>query len=157
MKKKYSAEYPLQVVNSSPRFILNYNIYEVSEDEMFLLWKEHQEIAGEPILDIDDFFRQEHKYAYYQVEIPMGQWTRDGIVNAIIRDKYRQDEMEAITNNMAAITGVFFETLVTEGIVSATKYLISSINTENSERFKEMQEWRKMAKEIASDIIKTPV
>jgi hypothetical protein len=84
----------------------------------------------------------------------MGQWTRDGIINAIIRDKYPVDEMEAITNNMAAITAVFMQTLVSDGIIAATKYLKDSINDENSARFKEMQEWRAMAKKIASSIIK---
>jgi nitrogenase subunit NifH len=84
----------------------------------------------------------------------MSQWTRDGIINAIIRDKYRQDEMEAITNNMAAINAVFMQTLVTDGIIAATKYLKDSINDDNTARFKEMQEWRKMAKEIAGSIIK---
>jgi hypothetical protein len=83
----------------------------------------------------------------------MGQWSRDGIINAIIRDKYRIDEMEAITNNMAAINAVFMQTLVTDGIVAATKYLKDSINDANTARFKEMQEWRAMAKKVASEII----
>lgn len=158
MKKYYSSEFPKMVANNSPKHTLSYGTYEVGEEEIQQKWDEMRSNSEEDFPSTpDDTFREMHRYAYYQVEIPMGQWTRDGIINAIIRDKYRQDEMEAITNNMAAITGVFFETLVTEGIVSATKYLISSIDTENSERFKEMQEWRKMAKEIASDIIKTPV
>lgn len=154
MEKYYSNEIPERVVTNPPRRTLTYGAYEVGEEEIQQKWDElNKEIGGAPSTP-DEAFREQNKYAYYQVEIPMGQWTRDGIVNAIIRDKYRQDEMEAITNNMAAVTGVFFETLVSEGIVAATKYLLSSINDENSERFKEMQEWRAMAKKIASEIIK---
>ena len=84
----------------------------------------------------------------------MGQWKYDGVVNAIIRDKYRSDEMEAITNNMAAVNAVFLQTLVTEGIIEATKYLKDSVNEINSTQFKEMQEWRAMAKKVAKSIIK---
>lgn len=155
MEKYYSNEIPTQVATNSPRRILIYGTYKVSNDEIQHQWDEMRANITEELPSTpDESFKELHKYAYYQVEIPMGQWTRDGIVNAIIRDKYRQDEMEAITNNMAAVTGVFFETLVSEGIVAATKYLLSSINDENSERFKEMQEWRAMAKKIASEIIK---
>lgn len=154
MEKFYSSEIPQKITSNPPRRTLTYGVYEVGEEEMQQLWNEiTKELEGLPSTP-DAEFRENNRYAYYQVEIPMGQWTRDGIINAIIRDKYRQDEMEAITNNMAAVTGVFFETLVSEGIVAATKYLLSSINDENSERFKEMQEWRAMAKKIASEIIK---
>jgi hypothetical protein len=62
--------------------------------------------------------------------------------------------MEAITNNMAAVNAVFMQTLVTEGIIGATKYLKESINDENTAKFKEMQEWRAMAKQTAKEIIK---
>lgn len=155
MEKYYSNEIPQKVVTNPPRRTLTYGAYEVGEEEIQSLWNEVRSNSEEELpLTPDEGFREMHKYGYYQVEVPMGQWTRDGIINAIIRDKYRQDEMEAITNNMAAVTGVFFETLVSEGIVAATKYLLSSINDENSERFKEMQEWRAMAKKIASEIIK---
>ena len=118
------------------------------------LWDEHRGSMEDMPEEPDEWFRSEHKYGYYSVEVPMGQWTRDGIINAIIRDKYRIDEMEAITNNMAAITAVFMQTLVTDGIVAATKYLKESVNDDNTKRFKEMQEWRAMAKEVARSIIK---
>jgi hypothetical protein len=62
--------------------------------------------------------------------------------------------MEAITNNMAAINAAFMQTLVTDGIIAATKYLKESINDANTAKFKEMQEWRAMAKKVASEIIK---
>lgn len=150
----YNHEKPNMVENTSPRVTLNYNIYEMSESDVQALWEEiNKELPDMPSTP-DDGFRETHKYSYNQVLMPMGLWTRDGIINAIIRDKYRIDEMEAITNNMAAINAVFMQTLVTEGIVAATKYLKESINDANTARFKEMQEWRQLAKKVASEIIK---
>lgn len=60
--------------------------------------------------------------------------------------------MEAITNNMAAINAMFMQTLVTEGIVGAIQYLRDSYDKDNAEIFKEMQEWRAMAKKEAKSI-----
>lgn len=154
MEKYYSYEIPETVVTNPPRRTLTYGAYEVEKEELQQKWDElNKEIEGAPSTP-DEAFREQNKYAYYQVTIPMGQWSRDGVVNAIIRDKYRIDEMEAITNNMAAINAAFMQTLVTEGIVAATKYLKESINDANTARFKEMQEWRAMAKRVASEIIK---
>jgi hypothetical protein len=154
MEKKFNSEQPKKVVYKAPKYILNYGIYQLEESELQEMWEKHQELAGEIPSAIDENFRDNHRYAYYQVQIPMGQWTYEGIVNAIIRDKYSVDAMEAITNNMAAVTSVFLETLVTDGIISATKYLVDSIDPERTQAFKEMQEWRKMAKEVAKSIIK---
>lgn len=152
--KQYGNEAPKPKEVSLNKIRINFGVYEVSEDELYNLWRD----VTKGLEDIPDkpsgTFKDDHKYAYYQVQLPIGQWTRDGIVNAIIRDKYRQDEMEAITNNMAAITAVFLQTLVSDGIVAATKYLKESINDDNTKRFKEMQEWRAMAKKVASEIIK---
>ena len=154
MGKFYSETKPLDVVTSLNIRVLNYGIYEVDDSELDWLWAEIPSEFKEGEEQPTSIFRDSHKYGYYSVEVPIGQWTRDGIVNAIIRDKYRIDEMEAITNNMAAIVAVFLQTLVNEGIIAATKYLKDSINDENSQKFKEMQEWRKMAKEVAKSIIK---
>ena len=154
MEKKYSAEVPQQIINTAPKGILNHGVYEVGEEEMKQLWDEQRGSMEDAPEEPEEWFRTEHKYGYYATEMPMGQWSRDGVVNAIIRDKYRIDEMEAITNNMAAITAVFMQTLVSDGIIAATKYLKESINDDNTKRFKEMQEWRAMAKKVASEIIK---
>ena len=99
MEKKYSAEIPQQIINTAPKGILNHGVYEVSEEEMKQLWDEQRGSMKDMPEEPDEWFRTEHKYGYYATEVPMGQWSRDGIVNAIIRDKYRIDEMEAITNN----------------------------------------------------------
>lgn len=152
MKLHFFSSIPKQIENTSPKVTLNYNIHESTQEEIQQAWDELR-IEDMPATP-DEWFVSEHKYAYYQTQVPMGLWSRDGIVNAIIRDKYRQDEMEAITNNMAAINAVFMQTLVTEGIIAATKYLKDSINDANTARFKEMQEWRAMAKEVARSIIK---
>jgi hypothetical protein len=152
MSKYYSEFIPQEVETIVPNRVLSYNIVEVSESGLLRLWKETklEGMGDEP----DEVFRVNHKYSYNKVSIPIGQWSRDGIVNAIIRDKYRVDEMEAITNNMAAVNAVFMQTLVTDGIIAATKYLKDSINDANTAKFKEMQEWRAMAKKVASEIIK---
>lgn len=121
---------------------------ELSEKELKELWEKETNKDG---VSYDSFARQ-HKYAYNSVSIGMGRWNYQGIVEAIIRDKYTADEMEAITNNMNAITGEFFNVLVTDGIIKATKYLVDSINSENTANFTEMQAWRAMAKRTAKEI-----
>lgn len=97
-------------------------------------------------------WKREHKYSYSSVTIGNARWTYSGVVEAIIREKYTIDEMEAITNNMAAVNAVFLQTLVSDGIIEATKYLRSSIDDDNSTIFKEMQEWRAMAKSEAKGL-----
>lgn len=150
MRKEYSAEIPQGLEYGVSVAILRYCVYELSDEEIRKVWIEDTFSSEEP----DEWYVSQHKYGFYITEIPIGQWTREGIINAIIRDKYRIDEMEAITNNMAAINAVFMQTLVSDGIIAATKYLKESINDANTARFREMQEWRAMAKKVASEIIK---
>jgi hypothetical protein len=151
MEKKYSYEKPNDIENKVLARLVNFNIEELTDKEIKELWF-NETMQSELKPDVN--YIDSHRYRYDSVEVSNSQWTRDGIVNAIIRDKYRIDEMEAITNNMAAINAVFMQTLVTEGIVAATKYLKESINNENTARFKEMQEWRAMAKKVAKDTLK---
>lgn len=153
MEKRFSSTVPEKVERSLGRRVINYDMREATDEEILQEWQNSGRAEMEGGVPSDDFLL-EHKYVYYRLEVAMGQWSRDGIINAIIRDKYRIDEMEAITNNMAAVNAVFMQTLVKDGILEATKYLKDSINDENSARFKEMQEWRAMAKEIVSEIIK---
>lgn len=151
MEKKYNNERPNEVNIKPIEREINFNIEELSDAEITELWFFE---TNQTELEPDTTYIEYHRYRYDSVEVSNSQWTRDGIVNAIIRAKYRIDEMEAITNNMAAINAVFMQTLVTEGIVAATKYLKESINDENTARFKEMQEWRAMAKKVAKDTLK---
>ena len=152
MQKKYSKEIPNKVERMGGKFALNYHLQETTEEEIISLWEsEHygmEEDYGQP----DDYFKEEHKYNFCQVIVPMGKWKYDEVVSAIIRDKYREDEMEAITNNLAAVNAMFFQTLVSEGIVEAIQYLRDSYKSEDTERFKEMQEWRALAKKEAKSI-----
>lgn len=154
MQKKYSREIPNKVERMGGKFALNYHLQETTEEEILSLWEsEHygmEEDYGQP----DDYFKEEHKYNFNQVIVPMGKWKYDEVVSAIIRDKYREDEMEAITNNLAAVNAVFFQTLVSDGIVEAIKFLKDNANSEDTERFKEMQEWRVLAKKEAREIFK---
>lgn len=148
MKKEYFQNRPLVYSNYLGHYI-PIDIHELSEEEKMNLWLETNE--GEPTQEWLD----EHSFSAYSVffkPAEYGDYNR--MVDIIIRSAYSQDEMEAITNNMAAINAVFMQTLVTEGIIAATKYLKDSINDANTARFKEMQEWRAMAKKVASEIIK---
>jgi hypothetical protein len=154
MEKKYSREIPNKVERMGGKFVLNYHLQETTEEEILSLWKDFnygmEEDYGQP----DDYFKEEHKYNFNQVIVPMGKWKYDEVVSAIIRDKYREDEMEAITNNLAAVNAMFFQTLVNEGIVGAIQYLRDSYKSEDTEKFKEMQEWRALAKKEAREIFK---
>lgn len=150
MENNYSNEQPQKVEKIRNGYKLNYNIREASEEELLDLWQSsgRSEEGEQPSED----FKIENKYVYHSIGVPMGQWNYGGVVNSIIRDKYRSDEMEAITNNMAAVNAVFMQTLVTEGIVGAIQYLKDSYDKDNAEIFKQMQEWRAMAKKEAKSI-----
>lgn len=150
MENNYSSEQPTKVERIRNGYRLNYNIREVSEEELLDLWQSsgRSEEGDVPTED----FKRENKYVYHSIGVPMGQWKYDGIINAIVRDKYRTDEMEAINNNMAAVNAVFMQTLVNGGIVDAIRYLKESADSDDTEAFKAMQEWRAMAKKEAKSI-----
>ena len=152
MEKKFSSEVPEKVERNGSIRVLNYDVREATEVEILVEWKNStmSEQGDEPT---DDFVSR-HKYVYYSVRVPMAQWNYGGIVNAIVREKYSIDEMEAITNNMAAINAVFMQTLVSGGIVDAIKYLKESADSDDTAAFKEMQEWRAMAKKEAKGVLK---
>ena len=148
MEIKYSSQIPPRIEGGGVKRTLNYNIRELTDSELLELWQRESNRA-----EINyESFKLEHKYAYSSVTIGNARWTYSGVVEAIIREKYTIDEMEAITNNMAAVTAVFLQTLVSEGIIEATKYLRDSIDDDNSTIFKEMQEWRALAKKEAKGL-----
>ena len=149
MEIKYSADYPERTKREGAKRILNYNIRELAESEIKELWGK-EENQDTPY----DYFASQHKYAYNTLTMGGARWSYNNIVEAIIRDKYSADEMEAITNNMNAVTAEFFNTLISDGIISATKFLVENIKNEETVRFKEMQEWRALAKKTAREIIK---
>lgn len=161
MEKIYSYEEPKQIAyetqGDSTKRILNYDIREVTIDEIKDLWKaflnenkDDQSFSSKP----EDWFVSNHKWQYRRLTFPIGIWSYEDVVEAIIRDKYSQSEMESITNNMTAVLSGFLQDLATNGILSATKWLISNIDEDNATRFSEMQAWRKMAKDTAKSIFK---
>ena len=149
MELKYASEMPVKVEMMGARRKLNYNVRELSESEINELWENEQNKDGSY-----NAFVKEHKYAYNTLVMGGAQWNYGGIVNAIIRDKYASDEMEAITNNMNVVVAEFFNVLVTDGISQAIKYLLTSIKEDNMANFKDMQEWRALAKREARDVLK---
>lgn len=149
MRNYFSKEMPERVENRGSKRVLNYNIRKATDEEIRNEWLMSGVVGeSEPTQD----FKDSHKWVYNQVSVPMGKWRYDMVVDAIVRDKYRSDEMEAMTNNMAAINAVFMQTLVSDGIIAATKYLKDSIDDVNTQNFKAMQEWRAMAKREAKEV-----
>jgi hypothetical protein len=148
----YSKEIPQSTERVGRVMRVNYGVWELTEEEILALWLEEIKDKESEQETPDDWFREEHRYGYYSTDVLIGRWNYNGVVEAMIREKYSQNEMEAITNNMAAINALFMQTLVTEGIVGAIQYLRDSYDKDNAEIFKEMQEWRHMAKKEAKSI-----
>lgn len=71
------------------------------------------------------------KYRYNTITLPVGQYDRDTVISALIRQKYRDDEMQAIINN----------------------YLLDQDDKEAVEEFNMMQEYRKFAKNLADKFL----
>ena len=155
METKFSKEIPAKLGKARNGFMLNYNIKETPMEEIERQWRlSRGGMEGEESYAPDAQFIAEHRWMYNEVRIPQGQWNYGGIINAIVRDHYTVDEMEAITNNMNVVVAEFFNVLVTDGIAQAIKYLLTSIKEYNMVDFKAMQEWRAMAKREARDVLK---
>lgn len=159
MSKLYSSHQPQPIVFEkvggyvSTR-TLNYGIRETTEKEMEDLWNEFAPTANIDSPEPEEWFVSEHKWQYYQLKFPIGIWSYDVVVDAIIREKFSQSDMESITNNMTAVLSGFLQDLATNGILSATKWLVSNIDQDNTTRFSEMQAWRKFAKDTAKSYFK---
>ena len=67
---------------------------------------------------------------------------RDKVIDAIVSEAYPTDKMQAIINNHFANLGV----LVDGGMLDADEL-------EHEEEYVAMQEWRKKAKSVASDVM----
>ena len=145
----YSGEYPERVVRERTKRTLNYNVHELSDDEIKELWdkEENHEMPYE-------YFASQHKYSYNSLTMGSARWSYSEIVESIIREKYTNDQMEAITNNMNVVVAEFFNVLVTDGLMDAIKYLVTSVKDDNMNNFKSMQEWRALAKREARDVLK---
>lgn len=92
--------------------------------------KQLETLAKDLGIDNDNYFKQIYAYRYYCIEMPLGVDDYDSEVNAIISAKYPSDVMQSVINN----------------------YLLNPDDDKAKREFKEMQDWRKAAKEFASDI-----
>lgn len=142
------------------RRVLNYDIRETTDSEILALWVEFIASSNDSskyTKEPEAWFKEHNKWCCSQVKFPMGVWSYEEVVEAIIRDKYSQSEMESITNNMTAVLSGFLQELTTNGIISATKWIVENVDADNTKHFTEMQQWRKHAKEIAKGIFKKEV
>ena len=73
------------------------------------------------------------RYRYNTVTLPVGQFDRATVISTLIRQKYRDDEMQAIINN----------------------YLLDPEDAEAVAEFNMMQEYRRFAKTVADAFIQT--
>ena len=83
--------------------------------------------------DIREENSEQGKFSYLQVEMYPSQMRRSAIISAVIRAKYNQDEMEAIINN-------YLEDPTDEGALADIH---------------EMQSWRCLAKNIATEALES--
>lgn len=141
--------YPERVEREQTRRTLNYNIHELSESEIKALWDKENK---DDTMSYESFAKT-HKYSYNSLTMGAARWNYNGIVEAIIREKYTNDQMEAITNNVNVVVAEFFNTLVTDGLTDSIKYLVSSVKSENMSNFREMQEWRALAKRESRSVL----
>ena len=127
---KYAKERPNQVHTRMPRMYLNFNIHEMSDEELKELYLKENEgielLSEEP----DEYYKEAHKYRYESVDLPIGKWEYSNIVDALVTYKYPNDKMTAIVNN----------------------YLLDPTDEKALQEFTQMQEWRKFAKELAKSV-----
>lgn len=73
----------------------------------------------------------DRKYKYLSITLPAGRYDRGTVISQIICQKYPNDEMQAIINN----------------------YLLDGTDADAISEFKEMQEYRKFAKQVADKFL----
>lgn len=102
---------------------LNFKQEKLTDEELETLAKQFG-------MEYDNYFKQSYAYRYYFIEMPLGVDDYDSEVNAIVIAKYPSDVMQSVINN----------------------YLLDPTDNKAKREFEEMQDWRKTAKEFASDI-----
>lgn len=136
MDRKYSNERPplCERDKSEPAKVINFDIREETEGEF--------------------------KYSYYSVSVRFGQWGYSGIVNAIVSAEYPSARMQAVTNNylqetnLAKLIDLLRTTQNFNKLRSAMADWLSSRDQDIVKEYETMQEWRKMAKDTAREILK---
>lgn len=81
--------------------------------------------------DIEEIHDDMYQFRYHSVTLPIGKFDRATVISTIIRNRYRDDEMQAIINN----------------------YLLDPNDGEAIREFDEMQEYRRYAKNIADQFL----
>lgn len=138
MNKNYSVELPTPFVQDigSPSRTINFCVEPVSGSE------------------------EGYKYSYYSVSVPMTHWNYSGIVNAIVTAEYPAEMMQAIMNNyhqetdLAKLIDLLRTTQNFNKLRSAMNDWLSSRDQDIVKEYETMQEWRKMAKDTAREILK---
>ena len=82
-------------------------------------------------INIEKVDNDTERYRFSSVTLPVGQYDRATVISAIIRQRYSDDEMQAIINN----------------------YLLDPNDAEAVKEFNEMQAYRKHAKNIADQFL----
>lgn len=80
-----------------------------------------------------DIVENGEMYEYESVQLPLGVFSYDAIVNAIVSAEYPSDKMQAVINN----------------------YLLDSENEANKADFDKMQQCRTKAKAIAKQLLES--
>lgn len=138
MNKNYSVELPTPFVQDigSPSRTINFCV--------------------EPVYGSEEGYN----YSYYSVSVPMTHWNYSGIVNAIVTAEYPAEMMQAIMNNyhqetdLAKLIDLLRTTQNFNKLRSAMNDWLSSRDQEIVKEYETMQEWRKMAKDTAREILK---
>ena len=101
-------------------------------------------------ISVNDYMGQPQYTIYYQdgegepttVLLAPGLWNRSVIVDALIRSKYAQDEVEAIINNHFLNIAEWLD-----------KKFAGSTDKFIDEAYDDMQSWRKVCKAMADEAI----
>lgn len=94
------------------------------------------------------------------MKVKVGDWDYSGIVNAIVTAEYPAEMMQAIMNNyhqetdLAKLIDLLRTTQNFNKLRSAMNDWLSSRDQDIVKEYETMQEWRKMAKDTAREILK---
>ena len=109
---------------------------------------------------IEEHQDDENRFSFYSVKVKVGDWDYSGIVNAIVSAEYPAERMQAIMNNyhqetdLAKLIDLLRTTQNFNKLRSAMNDWLSSRDQDIVKEYETMQEWRKMAKDTAREILK---
>jgi hypothetical protein len=109
---------------------------------------------------IEEHQDDENRFSFYSVKVKVGDWDYSGIVNAIVSAEYPAEMMQAIMNNyhqetdLAKLIDLLRTTQNFNKLRSAMNDWLSSRDQDIVKEYETMQEWRKMAKDTAREILK---